>query len=342
MTTLTVNPATTVSFHLATKMYYKFAYSHDLQAISPIAGCSMDTFQHILDESALPWLSVLQGASQTMRQHIHAHIHHRLLTVLTPFGIPVKDLFRILRRSDTVISGSLALHFMLPASARTWTPRDMDLYTNSDGFHKIMALLILNGYDLVEEFTGAQRARPLGAPPMTYEIGWGIKRIVKMHKDTHSIDIIVSRTGSPILPIFHFHSTAVMNFISAYGFLSAYPKLTSSLISIVNPVAYPGTIPTPRIQSCLNKYTDRGFTCLHLQGPGCGFVGCLRPGCPEPIRSTRDNHCLFVPFDFDPNMPRVYRYDHNILWCLGAESCDNRYEDLEAFVLADNRRGVHP
>lgn len=311
-----------------------------MQVVSPISGCSMDTFHQILDESALPWLMVLQGTSQTMRGHIQVHLHHRLLAVLTPFGIPIKDLFRILHRSNTVISGSLALHYMLPASARTWTPSDMDLYTNSDGFSKIKALLIMNGYDLVEEFTGAQRPRPYGAPPVTYEIGWGIKHIVKMRKGGHSVDIIISRTASPLLPIFYFHSTAVMNFISSFGFFSAYPKLTSALISIVNPVTFPGRNPTPRIHTCLNKYTDRGFTCLHIQGPGCGFVGCLRPACPEPLRSTRDRHCLFMPFGSDVNTPRVYKRHHNILWCLGAQSCDDRYEDVEAFVLSDSRRGV--
>lgn len=192
----------------------------------PIGRFPMDVLHGVLNKMGLPWVMALGSTSIDMELHIQKHLKHRLSVALTPFQIPQRHLLRILRLSHTIISGSIALYFMLPLNAHIWTPSDMDLYTTTNGYSKIMAFLIIHGYDLVAEFTGAQRPRGFGEHHIVYEMGYAIQQVIKMHKGDHTIDIIISQTSSPLSPIFHFHSTAVMNFISAYGFFSAYPKIT--------------------------------------------------------------------------------------------------------------------
>ncbi|KIO04586.1 hypothetical protein M404DRAFT_93872, partial [Pisolithus tinctorius Marx 270] len=48
------------------------------------------------------------------------------------------------------------------------------------------------------------------------------------------IDVIVSSTVTAVLPIFKFHSTAVMNFITMDNIFCAYLSLTLKLMSMVN------------------------------------------------------------------------------------------------------------
>ena len=126
-------------------------------------------------------------------------------------------------------------------------------------------------------------------PHVVYEMGFGIKQVMKMQKGDHSVNIIISQTTSPLSPIFHFHSTDVMNFISAYGFFSAYPKITNLHFSIINPVTFKRGAPSARILACFEKYTHWGFTCYRIKGPGCAIFGCPKLMCLKAIWTTSDS-----------------------------------------------------
>ncbi|EGN93335.1 hypothetical protein SERLA73DRAFT_156308 [Serpula lacrymans var. lacrymans S7.3] len=77
-------------------------------------------------------------------------------------------------------------------------------------------------------------ARRHGFVKDAYEADVDIKEVVKTLNGLKNIDVVVSSTSMSISPIFHFHSTAVMNFISGDGFFSAYPKLTGMYRSLTN------------------------------------------------------------------------------------------------------------
>ena len=136
----------------------------------------------------------LGSTSTDMELHMQEHLKHQLSVALIPIG----HLLSVLWISHTVISGSIALHIMLPLSAHVWTPSDMDLYTTTEGFSKIMAFLIIHGYNLVAEYTRAQHPRGVREPHVVYEMGFVIKQVMKMQKGDHSVDIIISQTTSPL------------------------------------------------------------------------------------------------------------------------------------------------
>jgi hypothetical protein len=127
------------------------------------------------------------------------------------------------------------------------------------------------------------------------------------------INIIVSAHVSPIVPIFYFHSTVVTNFISAYGFFSTYTLLTEAYRGLTNPNAFaPLQGLTPKIQGCLQKYTDRGFD-IQYNSITWGIADAasaeivVEEGevphdchhgymCPHTVRTTFDRSCMFIPF----------------------------------------------
>ncbi|KAI6030966.1 hypothetical protein F5J12DRAFT_692680, partial [Pisolithus orientalis] len=49
--------------------------------------------------------------------------------------------------------------------------------------------------------------------------------ILMFSNGSHYTDVVVSKTMTTISPLFQFHSTAVMNFISTDGIFCAYPGL---------------------------------------------------------------------------------------------------------------------
>lgn len=173
-----------------------------LQTLTPIRWFPMDILHSILNEMAIPWVMALSSTSTDMELHIQEHLKHQLSVALMPFKIPIGHLLSVLWISHTVISGSIALHIMLPLSARVWTPNDMDLYTTTEGFSKIMAFLIIHRYNLVAEYTRAQHPRGVREPHVVYEMGFVIKQVMKMQKWDRSVDIIISQTTSP-LPLHH-------------------------------------------------------------------------------------------------------------------------------------------
>ncbi|KAI6145046.1 hypothetical protein BKA82DRAFT_3928687, partial [Pisolithus tinctorius] len=86
-----------------------------------------------------------------------------------------------------------------------------------------------------------------------------IRSVVSFANNHQSIDVIVSSTVATMSPIFKFHSTTMMNFISADHIFCAYPALTLHLMSLVNagPIYF-----KPfgfRTMCTLEKYGVRGF-----------------------------------------------------------------------------------
>ena len=57
-----------------------------------------------------------------------------------------------------------------------------------------------------------------------------------------------------------FHSTAVMNFVTANGIFCAYPKLTLAYLSMVNPAPIYCDAFQLHTMDALRKYENRGFT----------------------------------------------------------------------------------
>ncbi|KAF8432548.1 hypothetical protein L210DRAFT_3321763, partial [Boletus edulis BED1] len=53
-----------------------------------------------------------------------------------------------------------------------------------------------------------------------------IRTVQSFYRGGHKVDLIKSKIDSALSPIFKFHSTTLMNYISADSIFSAYPSLT--------------------------------------------------------------------------------------------------------------------
>lgn len=222
---------------------------------------------------------------------VQAFLYRKRLHLIRPFFPDPHDFFHVLNHTKSIVSGSLALAFVVPAESLGWFPKDMDLYTTKRSVKRWTQYLIRSGYRLKKR----SAARPDG-----YPVHSEIHEVIYFENPTsrRCLDLIVSMTIAA-KPIFCYHSTIVMNCFTGRGFFTAYPHLTSSLRGLMNPstlIAY--NIAPAHVATCLRKYASRGFslrerpTAWADDNHRCGQSW----SCPETLRHTGDRGCLFIDF----------------------------------------------
>ncbi|KIO11585.1 hypothetical protein M404DRAFT_126231 [Pisolithus tinctorius Marx 270] len=168
--------------------------------------------------------------------------------IATPFFKDPDILPHILRMCDAVISGSTALHLLLPENTTEWTPTDLNIYVPEHCYPHLRILLKHQCYKILRKHkTTAIYSQS------------AIASVITWVKGNRHIDIVVSNTDVAVSPIFQFHSTAVMNFISADHIFCAYPALTLQGLSILNPGSvYYGNFKVKHLKM-LAKYSSCSF-----------------------------------------------------------------------------------
>ncbi|KAI6148100.1 hypothetical protein BKA82DRAFT_74516, partial [Pisolithus tinctorius] len=97
-----------------------------------------------------------------------------------------------------------------------WHPTNLNNYVPFQSQSLIAHLLVGQGYHLEQ---------PASVDVAVY-VGSSIHSVLTFLKGHYKIDIIVSVNVALIAPVFQFHTTAVMNFVSADCIFCAYPSLT--------------------------------------------------------------------------------------------------------------------
>ncbi|KAI6010316.1 hypothetical protein EDC04DRAFT_2540763, partial [Pisolithus marmoratus] len=115
----------------------------------------------------------------------------------------------------TVISGSTALHILLLEQGTPWTADNLDIYMPQCTITMLLNWLKFEGYYLISN-------NPHGRQHYTYSL---VECVLVISNGECKIDVVVSGTSTALSPIFQFHSTAVMNFISADTIFCCYPTL---------------------------------------------------------------------------------------------------------------------
>ncbi|KAI6142475.1 hypothetical protein BKA82DRAFT_3940937, partial [Pisolithus tinctorius] len=122
----------------------------------------------------------------------------------------------LLHLGQAIISGSCALHLLLPQGDVMWSPHDVDVYATHKNVDFLIAGIKLQGYQIIHVTTGND---------LRYSNSH-VASIFSFVCDQCKINIIVSSSTTPISPIFQYHSTALMNFITHDSVFCAYPHLT--------------------------------------------------------------------------------------------------------------------
>jgi hypothetical protein len=263
---------------------------------------------------------------------IQAYLCRKRLSLFRPFFTDPLAFIRVLRRTKSIVSGSVALAFMVPATSLGWSPSDMDIYVTESTVGTWIGYLNLCGYKL---------ERPRKDRSSTYTVRPEIHEVVCLehHVSGRRIDMIIA-VNDLRTPIFRYHSTIVMNCLSADGFFSAYPLLTASLRGVMNPSAMITlNIPPSHVAQCYRKYDQRGFFIAERPSVWVGDEHrCGRSWyCPETLRHTADRGCLFMKFREEPYSVLDPREDQGmarfesefaVQWLLGGYACDGRREVL--------------
>ncbi|KAI5981220.1 hypothetical protein EDD15DRAFT_2336219 [Pisolithus albus] len=203
-----------------------------------------------------------------------------------PFFEKAENLYDLLAANHAVISGSCALRLLLPENDVCWMPDDLDIYVCESKVQDLLRTLMASKYKLTSR-TAANDA------PYTSS---HIQSVCTLHHNSSRIDVIVSNSSTAISPIFQFHSTVLMNFVTAHSVFCAYPEMTTNQLSLINPfVVFCQPLRRSTLDALL-KYSTRNIqyiTCQQLHDD----CQC----CKDLIRSTDDESCMWLTCPPQPN-----------------------------------------
>ena len=229
----------------------------------------------------------------------------------------------MLRSCDAVVSGSSALHILLPLKFTSWVPADLNIYVPSLHYHYLYVLLEIHGYHKIRE--GKENVSPY-----TFSL---IRTVTTFVNGNQQIDVIVSKNAGGISPIFQFHSSMVMNFFGPNHFFCAYPALTLNLLMKINP----GPLYFDRFRCCtldtLLKYADCGFCYT-----SCNSCHLSKYTCKSVVHSLTDGGSMWIDLNNFPcvsttplDLFQHYRF-LDIHWVLGGMVCGSKSAFIDAHI----------
>lgn len=279
---------------------------------------TVDLIYDVLDYCNIRDLVPVAALNSFHTNVVQKYICQRSTIMASQFFTDTDAFSRMLTDCHAGVSGSAALHFMLPTKTTDWTPNDLDIYAPSAHYISICARMQNMGYVIIGE-------KEFDQTPYSSS---QIEEVVTFSNTSRIIQVIFSSTYTALTPIFEFHSTAVMNFVSPDLVLCAYPDLTFQHLSLINPAPIYLDLFSISVADALRKYNDRGFR----------YIDCATAGtCTTNVRSLTDSKCFWMNLKQTPlinNAPANLLAAYNIAdvrWVLGGKICAMRTRD--SFVL---------
>jgi len=275
---------------------------------------NMELVESLFDLSDLQTIVAFGRSCKYMAMTAQWYLRRRLNILSARFFDNCKDLAFVLEACDAVVSGSTALHFLLPIVSTPWSPTDLDIYVPFRCQLQLSNLLKQRGYHL-EKKRKSNESR-------SFYSGSKIFAVLTFTKAHNKIDVVVSTSDCAVLPVFQFHCTAVMNFITPNSIFYAYPSLTFQSLSMMNgSPLYNGSF-SPLGVKALIKYKKRGFVFI-----SCPATHEFPFACKSANRCLTDGGCLWVDIDM---VPRAGKRPENMFgrlavidvnWALGGLLC---------------------
>jgi hypothetical protein len=279
-------------------------------------------FYHMYKQLEIHDILALRNTCKAMRTKIASLLQDNVIKMLKPFFHNPTAMIDAMRVTRSVISGSFALACFSPT--RNWRPHDLDMYVSMSHVHMLLEALVAFGNYIV------MWGKPWIVNPQ-YRTS-NIMEIISLSNGERKIDVIVSNSCA-LLPIFAFHSTIVMNFVSAYGLYCGYPSLTLNRTGIIHPHLYRHRHTLRRSETnALTKYMNRQYLLTQEQS----HDNCANHiKCTATIRSLSDQHSLWLPFLHSTHLSGQDIFKHEIvMWSLGGGPCKDRVKSSFAFVSA--------
>lgn len=246
-----------------------------------------------MQHASIPDLRLLAATNSVYHDIVFNHIPTRANDLFHAFDMDPVLMRDTLRLTHSVVSGSSALAVVMPWSFR---PNDLDIYVPSTYSAQLLNLLHQR-FDYVQI-------------PLTHDYSTSddIAAVYNMKKRNNLIQVIATTWENPLRTIYHFHSTAVMNFISAQGIYCAYPRLTTQYCGLMNRHQIARTGQTAAaVYAIIKKYRDCGFALradLHSWPDYRGHVCAVYGSCPLTDRRLNDRFAMFHEFEESLEMAR--------------------------------------
>lgn len=248
---------------------------------------------------------------------INSHLSVRFSSLLEPFLSNVSEFSEFMRNNDIVLSGSMALKFIDPSFVSHWSvqPRDLDFYAPRFVFNSTIDYLVIQeGYAIVKQIAFLDASTENDSQSHYRPWNDQIVAITTLRNGSRSIDVVCSRTQSPLLPLLRFHSTIVMNALTPDMLFIAYRDLTFANQSLINPSR-------KLTEDARVKWASRGYALLENSGQRHPDHHCRSSSfCPHTVRLSNDNGTLL--WLFCQNLrTTVPRSTWGVLWRLGGSAC---------------------
>lgn len=252
-----------------------------------------DLLDDLLDNCPLDVAILISRMSRWFRNYVQQYILRRVNSML---GAWVDDpwlLRSMMRLTRSVVSGSSILSFVVGGC---WEPEDLDIWT-PQGHHDQMVnyLVQAEGYNITHHFAFIDNVP--ASDPGQYYPGHAVKRVTKLHRSQQGstpiskavkVDVIESVSEFSISPIFDFHSSVVMNWLTADTIVVTDPANTFAYRAVVN---NRGPRDATRESVWRAKYAARGFRLISPQS--IADVTLRSTWDPANLRYKFDNtdHC---------------------------------------------------
>ncbi|KAJ3525114.1 hypothetical protein NMY22_g10707 [Coprinellus aureogranulatus] len=220
----------------------------------------LDMHLEVLKKLTLRELVVLSD-TDSFGAFAHAELRARLRRLLRNWDLSFDGTLQALDQYRSVMSGSSILNMCVPGD---WSPGDLDFYCPLGKKDNMVRHFEGEGYSVVpKEDVPSNHHTVEDASPMNPDYHMELlKEVVFLRKDAHKINIIESAVPCAEAPIFLFHSTVVMNFLTSKGVTCLYPHWTLNSKGVVNHRSgrQDWLANEEKETRVLDKYRDRGYT----------------------------------------------------------------------------------
>lgn len=267
----------------------------------------------------------------TLPYYARAKLMRDFKAALQRMGLPA-EFYYVLKRHDGVISGSFVPFFLKRTGDDGWQKNDqdvhdVDVYVGHGKAHEFVeSLRNMHGVRLsscsfihpsnVENDDNEATAENVQNGPFYSNPGISLMaRLTLVHGEDYTckLDVVESKSTSPLLPILYFELSHVRQAISAEAIIDFHPQWhgSSAKVTFVSPRVSDYARPTedyhPYTRRFLEKYESRGYQVVDLtkamETPGDISHYChVSPSCPLTLRSTTDEGVQYVPFTEDAAM----------------------------------------
>ncbi|KAG6836743.1 hypothetical protein H0H93_003967 [Arthromyces matolae] len=282
----------------------------------------------------LEWMNAKQQATLAsgggiLHQLVKEHFNIVLRKLFAKLDIDSAEMLSVLQSSKSVISGSFALAVLNYPSVLN--PGDLDVYVAArlEDVRTLVKGLRSMGMARVSSHKGREKKY----------WGYGIMKVWNFqYAGERKLQVIISKS-SALAPIFHFHSTAVMNFVSWNTVFCAYPELTFEHCNLVNLAAADERKGKGRERrsEAIRKYERRGYEAAtnsrfweEHRNHRCGEDW----SCGRTIRNVGDEGCFWFSFQG----VRSELKESRLQWVLEAENAKGGCADLRTAEDEDMER----